>query len=600
MESENPVAGVLGTLAGSLVNPSTLIPGTLFAKGAKGVAIAGAAAGSVGGALQPIYNEEDDLSRLTSTVVGATGGAVLGGLLGVISGRFGRKVAANLADDAIKAGAKTEQEIATHIKTKTGIDVADADTAAKTMDQFAPENKAKVAGDVEVDVPNTAAIKQTDAVGEFKPIFDAMDQVDSVARKAVQDELNNAVNNGDFTKVIEAIKPYTTEYEFGQIPLFKIKGVLDEGNEFYAKNLNALRQWNVERNIDPIRLLQTKVNDINTLRAPEPAAAPLPSEAVQSYLGRNIGEILDVRYQQAATEWLEKEMSSFQNLDTFYRELITSGVPEREAQLLIRDSANQFLNVTSQVLGNRAQAGRLLGDQSTVKTFGSLRNLMKVLEQGKAKGIGEDDVMSLIDSISNIKAAAANGSINPNQAIAKLARDLQKEPTLGQKFSEAITNIYTSGIQTAVVNAVSPPVKMLLNGIENAILTLTPGSSRFLDFRRAGASLSALTDSFKEAMYFSRTGFMQGQALDNLGDVAGAIGKQTGASKAEKIAGEVIRTIGTRPSVAIDEFAKTYFRKMELYDQFHKLLLRSLYCTTDRYTSECSDTLHWILSNTTK
>ena len=571
MESENPVAGVLGTLAGGLVNPTTLIPGSFLFKGAKGVAAAGAGAGAISGALQPIYNAEDDFSRLTSTAIGAGGGAVLGGLLGVIGGRFGRQAAADLADDAIKSGAKTEQEIATAIKNKTGIDDTDAETLARTMDQFDPNNKAKVEGTLDVDTPNAAAIQKTDSVGEFKPIFDAMDQVDSVARKAAQDNLNKAIDTGDFTDFIDSIKPYTTPYEFGKIPLFKIQGVLDEGNEFYAKNLNALRQWNVERNVDPIRLLQTKVDDINNLRVQDPAAPPTVPDALQAFLGRDIGQLFDVRYQNVAVEWLQKEMDSFANLDTFYRDMITSGVPEREAQMLIRDSANQFLNVTAQVLGNRSQAGRLLGDKSTVNMFGSLRNLTKMLETGKGKGIGEEDVLNLIDSVSKIKAEAANGSVDAATAITKLAKDLQKQPTLGQKFSELITNIYTSGLQTAVVNAMSPPVKMILNGIENAILTLTPGSSRFLQFRRAGASLSAMTDSFKEALFFGKSGFMQGQALDNLGDVQGAIGRQADASMAERVAGNVVRTIGTRPSVGIDEFFKTYFRKMELYDQYYKL-----------------------------
>jgi hypothetical protein len=34
MEAENPVAGVLGTLVGGIVNPSSLLPGAVFFKGA--------------------------------------------------------------------------------------------------------------------------------------------------------------------------------------------------------------------------------------------------------------------------------------------------------------------------------------------------------------------------------------------------------------------------------------------------------------------------------------------------------------------------------------------------------------------------------------
>ena len=65
MEAENPVAGVLGTLAGGIVNPSSLLPGAVFFKGAKGLIAGGAAAGGISGALQPKY-EEEDLSRLAS------------------------------------------------------------------------------------------------------------------------------------------------------------------------------------------------------------------------------------------------------------------------------------------------------------------------------------------------------------------------------------------------------------------------------------------------------------------------------------------------------------------------------------------------------
>ena len=50
MTEENPVSGVLGSIAGGLVNPSSLIPGALFFKGAKGLVAGGAAAGSAAGA----------------------------------------------------------------------------------------------------------------------------------------------------------------------------------------------------------------------------------------------------------------------------------------------------------------------------------------------------------------------------------------------------------------------------------------------------------------------------------------------------------------------------------------------------------------------
>lgn len=96
MTSENPVSGVLGAIAGGLVNPSTLIPGTLLFKGAKGLVAGGAAAGAAAGALNPIYSEED-LGRLASTAVGAGLGTVLGGAAGLLSRRGGGKVAEEVA-----------------------------------------------------------------------------------------------------------------------------------------------------------------------------------------------------------------------------------------------------------------------------------------------------------------------------------------------------------------------------------------------------------------------------------------------------------------------------------------------------------------------
>lgn len=575
MEEENPIAGALGTFVGGLVNPTTLLPGTALLKGAKGVALAGAGAGAISGALQPRYTEED-ISRAASTAIGAVGGGALGGLIGVISGRFGRKVADDLVKKAVDNGATTEKEIVDSIKATTGIDDATPENLATTINQVDPVNAPKVEATPATNNVNTEAVNQVDQLSSFQDIFNRMDAVDMNASRAAKDEFTKGIDSGDFTGFINSIKQYTTPNEFGKLPLFKVQKVLDESNEFYESNLRALREWNIETNAQPLNILRTSLDDIKRLGSNVDATnIPPVSEALDAFLGRNIGEIIPVNFQKAVIPWLETELKQFNDLDVFYRDLISQGVPQREALTLVRDSVNRFVNVTSQVLGNRSQAGRLLADKSTVKMFGNLRSMMSMLENGVGRDLDEGTVMNLVDMVAKNKAAAANsnGAFNANVANAKAARQTIKDPTIGQKFSEAITNIYTSGVQTAVVNAMSPPVKMILNGIENTILTLTPGSSRFLQFRRMGATLNAMLDAFKESGFFAKSGFLEGQALDNLGDVQGAIGKNIlkPSSKAEKILGETIRTIGTRPSVGIDEFFKTYFRKMELYDQFYKL-----------------------------
>ncbi len=378
------------------------------------------------------------------------------------------------------------------------------------------------------------------------------------------------LNSGDWSDFFNAVKGYTTEVEFGKLPVWKIQGALDQTNPFYQRNIDTLKQWNIEKFSDGLNLLQTRFNDIQSLRAPQDIDVPIPN-AVAAFLGRD-GLVLPRQFQQAIIPWLEKELVSFQNIDTFYDDLVKSGVSAKDAAKLVGDSFNQFSMVAAQVLGNRSQAARVLTDKATTKLFGNMKALTNMLENS-GKALSPEDTVDMVDMVRKLKAASVDGSIDLQQASGAAAKKLIKDPTLGQKFSEAITNIYTSGIQTAVVNALSPPVKMLMNGLEAAILTATPGSSRFLDFRRAGASLSALTDAFRESLFFAKTGFLEGQALDNLGDVAGAIGrnKTKPSSKFEQQLGNVIRSVGTRPSVGIDEFFKTYFRKMELYDQFYKL-----------------------------
>lgn len=567
MASENPVAGVLGTLAGGLVNPSTLVPGALLFKGAKGFAAAGAVAGGIGGALEPTYEEED--SRALNAAVGLGVGTTLGGLLGVVAGKFGRKAAQDLVENAKAKGAKNDQEIAKDISDTTGIKIDEPNTT----DSFIPENTAKVEATPAVDTPNVNVADSIPAKAEFNEVFQRMevDSVNPLARQQAEEAFTKGAQSGDWADFFNAVKGYTTEVEFGKLPVWKIQNALDQTNPFYQRNIQALQEWNIEKFSDGLNLLQTRFNDIQAGRAAPEMTVP-ELNAVQAFLG-NQGLVLPQQFQQAVLPWLGKQLQSFQNIDVFYDDLIKSGVSAKDAAKLIGDSFNQFSLVATQVLANRSQAARVLTDKGTTKLFGNMKTLMTMLDNGN-KGLSPESTVDMVDMVRKLKAASADGSIDPTVAIARVADKKRKEaldPTLGQKFSEAITNIYTSGIQTAVVNALSPPVKMLLNGIEAAILTATPGSSRFLDFRRAGATFSALTDAFRESLFFAKTGFLEGQALDNIGDVAGAIGRQKGASKAEQVLGNVIRTVGTRPSVGIDEFFKTYFRKMELYDQFYKL-----------------------------
>lgn len=92
---ERGVATTLGRIAGGLVNPSTLLPGSMLFKGAKGLATAGALGGGIGGAVRPLYEEDD--SRLVSGIVGVGAGAVLGGTLGKLVDTLAKRSDVNKA-----------------------------------------------------------------------------------------------------------------------------------------------------------------------------------------------------------------------------------------------------------------------------------------------------------------------------------------------------------------------------------------------------------------------------------------------------------------------------------------------------------------------
>lgn len=564
LAAESPIASGFGTFLGSIVNPTTALP--VVGTGAKAVGLSTAAAGGIAGLLDPTY--EDSESRLLTGAVGFTIGGVLGALLGALGAKG--QVAKELGDALIKkaqeAGAKTEAEIAEWIS-KNG--AKEAKTAEATVQ---PTPKAEAV--------NAPVVESMDSVVPFKPFIEQLDSTNPQARQTFEEAILKGSETGDYSDVIKTYKDYTTEYEFGKSPLWKIKDILSEDNPFYAKNLEALRELGFEQRANSFKVMQNNFNDINFLRQVDPAdVAPVP-ELIQQWMNRGVGEIFDVRQQQAIAPWLEKQLDEFSNLDLFYKELLQSGVPEREALTLIRDSISQFATVTSQVLGNRSQAGRVLGDKSTTKMFGSLRGFMKMIESGKANSFDDEMALNLVDSINKLRIDSASGAVDFKKAASELAaKTVEYKPTTGQKFSELITNIYTSGLQTAAVNAWSPPIKMLLNGIENTLLTLTPGSSRFLDFKRSAASFSALLDSFKEATYFAKAGFLEGKSVSQPGsmeDIAGAIGKHmvngvNVSPKLEQKVGQAVRMIGSNPSVGIDEFFKTYFRKMSLYDSYHQL-----------------------------
>ena len=98
----NPVAGITGQIVGSILDPVTLpaavlkplkIAGSAFKTGA----LRGSAAGTVGGALQPVFEEFGD-TRTMNIAAGAALGGGIGGAAGTILRKFGIDISLDPAE----------------------------------------------------------------------------------------------------------------------------------------------------------------------------------------------------------------------------------------------------------------------------------------------------------------------------------------------------------------------------------------------------------------------------------------------------------------------------------------------------------------------
>jgi len=88
-------------------------------------------------------------------------------------------------------------------------------------------------------------------------------------------------------------------------------------------------------------------------------------------------------------------------------------------------------------------------------------------------------------------------------------------------------------------------------------------------------------DGVLESAFFAKEGFLRGSPLDAaMPEIRGAIGTQEGATKVEKVLGEVIRT-PSRLSVGVDEFFKSVFRRMEYNAQAYRLASSGKYGDTE-------------------
>ena len=202
MESENPLSGLAGRVVGGLVNPSTLLPGAAFGKGAKALIGYGAATGGISGFLQPQYTEED-LSRGSSTALGAAGGAtIVGALLG---------------------GAKGVQKVINKLTNK----VEDVPVSKLDPEIHVPTEEPRMQESVSISgqaIPDVVKVVDNEAVPLMRAIEDAE------TRTRIEDDLSR----GNFTSFFNEVPFRNTE-----IPVFKIEDALGVNNPYRQANIDA-------------------------------------------------------------------------------------------------------------------------------------------------------------------------------------------------------------------------------------------------------------------------------------------------------------------------------------------------------------------------
>ena len=149
------------------------------------------------------------------------------------------------------------------------------------------------------------------------------------------------------------------------------------------------------------------------------------------------------------------------------------------------------------------------------------------------------------------------------KAQANFVNQTLKEPRFRDKVAEFVVNSYISGLGTIAVNAMSALVKAPLAITERFLLGIMPGNS--VRLQESGAMLRGFFEGMSEGITFARAGWTKGTPLDtevNIDQIRQAIGGSANSSELEKKVGAVVR-MPTRASVAIDEFSKAIFRRME-------------------------------------
>jgi hypothetical protein len=209
-----------------------------------------------------------------------------------------------------------------------------------------------------------------------------------------------------------------------------------------------------------------------------------------------------------------------------------------------------------------------------------------------------------------LDAKASGLTSEANKLSSDVVKLVSSNPTLAKKMQEYYVNSLISGLGTPVVNVYSAFFKGAIAPWERMIESVVERGAEGKTIREGLSMFPALVTSFAEAWRFAGRGFLNGAPLDltyavgskdvnkfleNFRTKAIGTGKITTnadgtvtyvePSKPAEALGELVR-LPTRVSVAVDEFSKAFFRRMEINalkyryaygmsdDQFRKINMR--------------------------
>lgn len=152
---------------------------------------------------------------------------------------------------------------------------------------------------------------------------------------------------------------------------------------------------------------------------------------------------------------------------------------------------------------------------------------------------------------------------------AKATKEVATSPGFRQRMSEIVVNSFISAIGTPLVNLYSTLVKAPFLIAERALLGLMPGNK--VKLGETTAMMRGFFDGLAEGIGFLKAGYIEGMPLDKtLVDTSTAFGKSISSGPIEKAIAPVV-TVPTKAAVAVDEFSKAIFRRMQLNAKAYRI-----------------------------